>query len=195
MLLDYLAVCIGGFLLGGVLFSYHIPLWVGGVDVTRESEDHNPGTANAVKHAGAHVGLMCLMADMGKGFIPVRLGMTILNPASMWFSLVMLAPVLGHATAPFYRNIPGGKAIAVSFGVLMALRPLTDAVWILAALYILFSIVLVVRPNERRTVLTFGLFALWELLLRASAQPSVVAGCVLISLVVMWKNRKMPDAN
>ena len=190
MLTKRALLCALGYLLGGILFSYHIPMWVSGVDVTRESADHNPGTANAVKYAGAPVGMMCLMADMAKGFIPVRLGMELCPYEYLGFALIMLAPVLGHATAPFYRSIRGGKAIAVSFGVLMALRPVSDAVWILAGLYILFSLVIVIRPDERRTVVTFASFALWALLFRIRRQASLALGCVLLSLVVVWKNRK-----
>ena len=36
-----------GFLLGGVLFSYHLPKLLRGVDIVALSPDHNPGTANA----------------------------------------------------------------------------------------------------------------------------------------------------
>ncbi len=194
MELKYALIIVFGFLTGGILFSYHLPIWLRGVDVTALGADHNPGTANAVRYAGAPVGLLCLMADMFKGFLPVRVGMEWLNMESLWFAAVMTAPVLGHAIAPFYRRIPGGKAIAVSFGVLMALRPVTDAVWILAGLYILFSLVIVIRPDERRTVWTFAVFAIWMLTVRLKRQKAIALGCAVMSAVVMWKNRKAPAA-
>lgn len=192
MLLTYIEVCALGYLLGGILFSYHLPIWLKRVDVTKLGADHNPGTTNAVKYAGAPVGMLCLMADMAKGMLPVRLGMACLDMQNVFFALVMAAPVLGHATAPFYR-IQGGKGIAVSFGVLMALRPVSDAIWVLSGLYILFSVALVIHPNERRTVTVFGLFAVWAMFFRLRVQTGIAVGCLLLSLIVMWKNRKAPD--
>lgn len=189
MPIEYFLISALGYLLGGVLFSYHIPLFMRGIDIVEVSEDHNPGTANAVKYAGVSVGMICLAADLAKGFLPVWMGMQLLDPASIWFAGVMLAPVLGHATAPFYRFCSGGKAIAASFGVLLAVLPIMDGVWMLAGLYVFFSTLMRIRPNERRTVMTFGLFALWALLFRIRRQTSTALGCILIALTVIRKNR------
>ena len=54
----YLLFSLFGFLLGGVLFSYHLPRLLKGVDIRALSEDHNPGAANAVKYAGIPVGML-----------------------------------------------------------------------------------------------------------------------------------------
>lgn len=191
MTLEQAAVILMGYALGGVLFSYHIPRMLRGVDVTQVSEDGNPGTANAVRYAGAKVGMICLLADLMKGMLPVRLGMRLMEIDHPMFAVMMAAPVLGHATAPFYR-MNGGKAIAVSFGVLAALLPVSHAMWMLAMLYIVFSTIVPIFPNERRTVATFGLFALWALLLEKKRQEALARGCILMALVVMWKNKKAP---
>ena len=71
MPIEYFLISALGYLLGGVLFSYHIPLFMRGIDIVEVSEDHNPGTANAVKYAGVSVGMICLAADLAKGFLPV----------------------------------------------------------------------------------------------------------------------------
>lgn len=189
----YPAGAIAGYLLGGVLFSYHIPLWLKQIDITAISADGNPGGANAVKHAGAPVGLICLAADMLKGFLPVALCAYAADAGNLLFALVMSAPVLGHATAPFYRSVQGGKAIAVSFGVLLAVRRISKAVWVLAGLYLLFSLLVPVRPHEKRTVAAFGLLAVWALAAEAKRRPGVALGCMAISSVVMWKNRRAPE--
>lgn len=187
--LEYLCLAALGFLLGGVLFSYHLPMLLKGVDVTIESEDHNPGTANAVKYAGVPVGLLCLAADMLKGFLPVRIGLNTLNAENMWFALVLAAPTWGHAAAPFYQ-ISGGKGIAVSFGILLALLPVSGAFWALSGVYIVLSTVAPVHPNERRTIVAFAFLSLWGLLVEGRRKTSFALGYMAITTAVVWKNRR-----
>jgi len=188
MELKYALIIAFGFLTGGILFSYHLPKIIKGVDVTRESWDHNPGAANAMKLAGVPVGLVCLAADILKGFLPVRVGMNALNVESAWFAMVLTAPAWGHASALFYRK-PGGKAIAVSFGVLLALVPVSEAFWVLAGAYILFSTALPIRAHERKTVCSFAVLLLWSILFEGKRRLSVALGSAAISMIVMWKNR------
>ena len=186
--LKYLLCILLSYLSGAVLYSYHVPLLLKGVNVVAESEDHNPGTSNAFKRAGVPVGLLSLSLDMAKGYFPLELSAQMVGMAHPVFSLIMLAPVLGHATAPFYP-FPGGKAIAVSFGVLLGLLPESQVVFLLAALYVFFSVVRPIHPNERRSVWVFFLLAILSAAgsLYTRRFP-VMIGCLLISTVVISKN-------
>lgn len=184
----YLLFALLGFSLGSVLFSYHLPKLLKGVDICVLSADHNPGTANAFHHAGVPVGILCLLCDLTKGFVPVFLAMRSLDPRSPWFALVIAAPALGHAMAPLYHH-RGGKAIAATFGALLGLLPVSFLVFVLAALYLFFSLVRIIRPNERRTVVVFTLFA--ALAVADAAQTGrwpFALGAVLLSLTVIAKN-------
>ncbi len=186
--LRYLLAALFGFCLGGVLFSYHLPKLLKGVDVRQLSPDHNPGTVNAFKFAGIPVGILCLLCDLFKGFLPVFLAMRALDFSRLWFALVLCAPALGHAMAPLYHH-RGGKAIAATFGSLLGLLPVSFLVFLLAALYIFFSTIWIIRPHERRTVVTFGLFSL----LSAAAafytgRWSFCLGAALLSAVVIARN-------
>ena len=60
-----------GFLSGSVLYSRYLPKILKGVDIVALSEDHNPGTANVMKYAGVQIGILCLLCDLAKGFVPV----------------------------------------------------------------------------------------------------------------------------
>ena len=104
------------------------------------------------------------------------------------FSLVMLAPVLGHATAPFHKTI-GGKAIAVSFGVLLGIFPSSKAVIALAFWYILFAAVFRIRPNSKCSIITYMMFSLTVLCgtFFLNDLPYTV-GCLLISAVVIYRH-------
>ena len=112
-----------GFFSGSILYSLILPKWIKGVDIVAVSDDHNPGTANAMKYAGKLVGSLCLICDLGKGFFPVWIAAQFLPVGAFSFALVMAAPVMGHAFSPMLRG-RGGKAIAATFGVLLGLLPL-----------------------------------------------------------------------
>lgn len=184
----YLAAAFLSFCLGGILFSYHLPKLLKGVDVCEKSADGNPGTVNAFKLAGVPVGILCLLCDLGKGFLPVFLTARMLDPSRLWFALVLCAPALGHAFAPLY-HARSGKAIAASFGALLGLLPGSFLVFLLAALYLFFSLAVVINPHERRTVVVFGLFSAVALLSAFSSQRwSFALGSVLLSIVVIARN-------
>jgi len=178
-----------GFLSGSILFSYHIPLWFRHVDIVQASCDHNPGAANAVRCAGVPLGLVCVALDIAKGCWPVFAASRILGVDTPLMCPVMLAPVLGHALGLAYR-FRGGKAIAVTFGVLAGLLPLSRVVFVLAFWYVVFSVVIVVRPNEKRSVAAFGCFAASCLLLvlLRTHRWWLALGCLAVACVPAYKN-------
>ena len=184
-----------GFAMGGIMYGRILPEKLSHTDVSALSPDHNPGAANVFTYCGWKMGLLCLALDMGKGFLPVftacRLsGGDLTDPM---IAPLMLAPVLGHALAPFSRK-KGGKAIACSFGVLLGLLPGSAAVFVLAFLYILFSTLVKIDPHRRRSIVTFSLFGLIALVGGIfKAHFPVGLGCVLISVVVVIKHLPLLD--
>lgn len=183
---------LAGFLAGGVMFSQWLPRRLTGHDVTAESPDHNPGTANVFLVCGIPLGLTCLALDLLKGFVPVALAKNAVDWRSLLFAGVMVAPVLGHAMGVFNHG-RGGKCIATSFGVLAALLPGCGIVFWLAGLYILFSTLLRIRPVRWRSRVVFGLFgvlAFGRLLL--AGQPSLALGCAGIAAIAYHRHRA-PD--
>ena len=74
-----------------------------------------------------------------------------LDGLSPLLSLTLLAPVLGHAFPPGRR---GGKAITASFGALLGLFPRRRPLLLLAACYLFFSLLAVIRPHDIRSITT-----------------------------------------
>ena len=178
-----------GFLSGSVLYSQHLPWRLKRIDIIGISEDHNPGTANVVKYAGLPLGLLCLVCDIGKGFVPVFVAMRLCEVQDMMTALVLAAPVAGHAFSAFHRG-RGGKAIAVTFGTLLGLWPDTQLFLARCAFYLLFSLVVVIRPHERRTVFTFICYGVTALM-RAYAGKlplPISLGALLEAGIVIHKN-------
>ena len=181
---DALAYTAAGFASGSVLYSAYLPMLLKGVDITKASEDSNPGAHNAFQYAGVPVGMLCLACDMAKGYAPVLLAQGRVDVASPLFALVMLSPVAGHAFSPL-KHFHGGKGIAVSFGVLMALIPKRWMALLLAGAYLL-SLLLPVKPNEKRTVIAFSAFA--AIAIALDGPVSVKLGCLLVAMMVVYKN-------
>lgn len=174
-----------GFVLGSILFAYWIPRLFFKTDITKVPGDHNPGVANAYMQAGFFAGTLSLLCELFKGAVPVFLADRILDRDSMLFALVMAAPVFGHAF-PFFQKERGGKAIAVSFGVMIGLFPEIHPLFCLIFYYILFSLILTLRPHSFRSVITYGLFTLTVFLF--VPVNSIRLGCFIISAIVIYRH-------
>lgn len=186
-MIKYLFYIIIGYLSGSIMYAYLLPRFIKHIDVRMLSEDGNPGTANAFKHAGIPAGILVILCELLKGALPVWFAAHSVDISSLFFSLVLAAPVLGHAFPLFWKCKRGGKAIAVSFGVLLGLYPNLTPVLSLAALYILFSLVIVIKPHFFRSVITFFVFTICCLCSK-STPSSVTAGCFILSVTVIWKH-------
>lgn len=177
-----------GYVMGSVMNGYLLPKYLKGIDITKVSEDHNPGTANVMKYAGVPVGIVCLLFDIGKGYLPVVWATRFLTPASVFFAGILAAPVIGHAY-PLWKNSHGGKAIAVSFGVLLGIVRFSQSVFLLAGIYIAMLFFREIRPNERKSVYTFGIFGIAATIeLFVGKYPGICIGNMVIALIVMRKN-------
>lgn len=179
---------LGGFLFGSVMFCSLLPKTIAHINLSEISDDGNPGAFNVFRHCGAKLGIPCLLLDLLKGFLPVFLAGLFTDRGSWLFAAVIVAPVLGHAIGMFNR-FRGGKCIATAFGVTAGLIPATFVFFLLAALYILFSTIVKITPNRRRSIAVFTLFGVGAfLILIAGNQFPLAAGCALISIVANIKH-------
>ena len=181
----YIFYMVVGYLAGSMLFALEYPKIFKGVDVRRLSEDGNPGTYNAFVYGGIGCGILTLLSELAKGFMPVFLCGRQLGMDSLWFAGVMAAPVAGHAFSIFHRG-KGGKAIAVSFGVLAGLFPVYRPFISLVIFYLLFSLVLPVRSHRKRSLITFACVGLSCFF--TAEPPAVLAGVLLLSGIVVYKH-------
>lgn len=177
-----------GYLSGSILFARVVGQLVMHQDVTLESPDQNPGASNAFHYGGFWCGFFTLLGDMLKGFLPVLLYRDNVPDSSYSIGLafVLAAPVLGHTFPVFYR-FHGGKGIAVSFGSLLGLMPEMLPAYILAGVFIFFTVILQVTPHYHRTILTY-LCAMTCMMLFVK-DWSIVIGFALITIFVNLRMR------
>ena len=189
--LYYIIGIAGGFLMGGIMFSQILPQLVLGTDIQATSIDHNPGATNVFVNCGTAMGLLCLALDMLKGALPVILTAKLLGTQNMLFGLVLAAPVLGHAIAPFH-HFHGGKCIATAFGEMLGLYPFSHVgLLLLCTIYIVFSTIVKIQPNRIRSIVSFGLFGLSSaIILIHQGEYSIALGCCLIALTAIVKHSR-----
>ncbi|MBI4397263.1 MAG: glycerol-3-phosphate 1-O-acyltransferase PlsY [Elusimicrobia bacterium] len=116
---------IAAYLVGALPTAYIIAKWVKGVDIRRVGSG-NPGATNVFRSIGKGPGLLTLFIDMLKGWLPVWLCMQY-TAGSVAPLVVGLAAVAGHTWSPFLR-FKGGKGVATSGGVFLALLPLATLI-------------------------------------------------------------------
>ena len=143
-----------GYLSGSVLYARVSARLLHTEEALSRAEDQNPGAFNAFALGGFWCGVMTLLGDLAKGFLPVFFYCQRPFPPACPLALVLAAPVVGHVL-PVFFHFHGGKGIATSFGVLMGLFPELRPVMALAAVFILFAAVIRVTPNFACTIVTY----------------------------------------
>lgn len=178
----------GGFLLGSIMFCSFLPKVIAHVNISEISDDHNPGAFNVFKHCGAKLGIPCVLLDILKGFVPVFIASYVMDRNNWLFPLVIVAPVLGHAIGMF-NHFHGGKCIATSFGVTAGLIPITLIFLLLAIPFILFSTIIKIKPNSRRSIVVFTIFGVgaFIILLIEDLYP-IAVGCALVAIIANLKH-------
>lgn len=115
----FVLLVVGAFLLGSCPFSLWIGNWLLSRDI-RGYGDGNPGAYNVFRAGGRKSGVLALIADIGKGVPFVYLANYVLGLPMAMVMGVGLAAILGHAYSPFL-GFRGGKALAVTGGVLLTM--------------------------------------------------------------------------
>jgi glycerol-3-phosphate acyltransferase PlsY len=169
-------------------------LWVGrfarGVDV-RTLGSGNLGATNVYRSLGPALGILTLILDIAKGALPVWLLPHAAFAAAFpggpeWCRLAVgLAAVAGHVWT-FLAGFKGGKGVATTVGVLLALAP--AAFGIFALVFVL--VVAVTRYISLGSMLGAAAFAvaLAFLVPGGLRSPTFLLG-LLLALLVVFRHR------
>jgi glycerol-3-phosphate acyltransferase PlsY len=144
------------YLAGSLPFALWITRWVKGIDV-RDGGSGHVTTTNTIRQAGWLPGVLVLVLDISKGFLPAYLARHAGLPE--WaVGLVAAFVVVGHCW-PLFAQFRGGMGLAAAGGSILSASPLAFAVGL-------------------------GVLVLLVLLMRHAARASVVAA--LIQPAVFW---------
>jgi len=142
-MIGYILTALGSYLLGSIPTGFLVAK-ARGIDI-RTVGSGNIGATNVFRYLGVPAGVLVLLVDALKGWIAVVvLGRLIWNAfhggadpqAREWLAIIAgLSAILGH-NFTCWLHFKGGKGIATSAGVLIALVP-----WSLLVIFVVWIIV------------------------------------------------------
>ncbi len=169
---------IASYLIGAIPFGLMVGR-LAGIDV-RLSGSGNIGATNVARLLGKKFGVVTLVLDCLKGFLPIYLASRLL-PESPYREIVLLLcgimAVVGHMF-PLYLGFKGGKGVATGLGVFLFLSPAAIGI----SLLVFVAAVGLSGFVSVGSLLASGLFPLWLWLLGQPA-ASIATGAVIALLI------------
>lgn len=128
-MITFAILIIISYLLGSIPSSYILGKLLKGIDI-RNYGSKNVGFTNAFRYLGWRIGIAVLFFDILKGIIPAYHFPQYINENLGWISspsnsgLVFgMTTIIGHMFTVFLK-FKGGKGVATSLGVFLALTPI-----------------------------------------------------------------------
>jgi glycerol-3-phosphate acyltransferase PlsY len=184
-----LAAALASYVAGATPFGF-LAARMRGVDI-REHGSGNIGATNVIRVLGKRIGLPVFALDMLKGWLPVMLTRWILEPhgiTSDWPAIcAAVGAVLGH-NFTFWLHFRGGKGIATSAGVLLALLPIPLCA-ALATWALLFRTTRYVAVASIGASLMVPAATILLRFVRGTPGLPLVAFSVVIGLLAVWRHR------
>lgn len=150
-----------GYLLGSMPWGYWLPRILRGVNV-REAGSGSTGAANVWRTQGFKIGLGVALLDIAKGSAAALLGLWL--GGEVVGLLAGIAALVGHWRPVFIGFGRGGKIVATTGGVALALVPLAT----LAAATVWIATFLVTRYTSVASLVSAATLPLFAVLFGAS---------------------------
>ena len=171
------------YLLGSFPTSAIIARLVGGINLS-EMGSGNLGATNVTRVIGKKYGIITLIIDALKGFLPVFIAFKDYRYFHFSFailSIIMVAPIIGHSYS-VYIKFKGGKGVAAALGVFLAISP--EAV--IMALFI-FIVMALLSKYISLSSITTAFFMPFLIFYNLKNLDIFIASC-FISLLIIYKH-------
>lgn len=122
------------YFIGNFSTSYLVAKLFAKIDI-REHGSGNAGSTNVLRTLGVKAAALTFLGDLLKGVVAVYLGNK--YGGSMLALLCGVAVVIGH-NWPVFLGFKGGKGIATTIGVVIAIKPLVALICVSIGVVILF---------------------------------------------------------
>ena len=173
-----IVLLVASYLIGAIPFGLLVGK-VAGVDV-REHGSKNIGATNVNRLLGKKLGIITLLLDVLKGFVPIALATLMLGDAPhavIYACGCGVLAVVGHMF-PVYLGFKGGKGVATGLGVFLFLSPAAIAISVLVFL----AVVVFSGFVSAGSLAAAGLFPLWLYLL-GSSQTLIITAFIIAVLI------------
>ena len=190
----YIATAVIAYLLGSIPFGYILVRAFHGQDI-RDSGSGNIGATNVARSSPA-LGVLTLLLDAVKGLLAVTAGSLLAAkagraaatgpPLYAFAALAAVCAVIGHMF-PVWLKFRGGKGVATSVGVLLALAPKT----LLVALVLFVALVAVFRYVSLGSIIAAVAFPLIAYALHDyQSSPAILAAICAIAVLIIIKHHE-----
>ena len=176
----FILIMIAIYLIAAIPTGVVIARLMGGEDV-RQKGSGNIGATNVYRVAGKLAGVLTLVGDTLKGFLPLLAFKTWLEPTPTQLGIASAVAILGHCY-PVYLKFKGGKGVATALGIFLVISP--KAVFF--ALIVFILTVAITRYISLGSVLA-ALSAPLVILLLNHPQPIFLA-TLFIAALVIWRH-------
>lgn len=151
--LDFIMIAVA-YLCGSVPFA-QIMFFLIRRDDIRKYGSGNVGATNVARNVGMVPGIVTLLLDIVKGWLPVAAcGWVGIAPDSWTIALAAIAALLGHMF-PVWLGFRGGKGVATAVGVFAAI----NWVVLLCALAVFVVVILITRIVSLSSIIAAAAFA------------------------------------
>jgi acyl phosphate:glycerol-3-phosphate acyltransferase len=140
----------------------------------------NIGATNVMRAAGKTVGIITLLGDMAKGFIPTLLALHAGLPV-VFVVAVGFAAFVGHLF-PVFLGFKGGKGVATALGVYLALN------YLAIFLSIIIFVLVLLKWRYVSAGSLAGTAAMPLLLLALKSEPMYVYVSLIIGVFIFLKH-------
>ena len=168
------------YLLGSIPFGKLIAKRVARINITQRGSG-NIGATNVARELGITWGLVTLLLDMLKGFLPVFLYAHYILQAGIEFetclSAIGLAALLGHQFSIFMR-FRGGKGVATAIGIYLVISPLACLIAVIVFILTVYKWDFVSLGSMLAAIVMPGLLALF-----GKSQPLVTTSIIVAALI------------
>lgn len=185
--MTWLLIVILSYLIGSIPSGYLVAR-TQGIDI-RQHGSRNIGATNVLRVMGKKWGYLVFLCDSSKGFLAVKLGMVIAAQSSVVGGVIAaIACILGH-NYTFWLGFKGGKGIATSGGVILALFPIIVICCVLVVWVVVFYVgkYVSLASIAAAVVLPFAVFLIVEK--KGSEFWTLFGFSVLIGALAVWRHQ------
>ena len=169
-----------GYFIGNLSSSYFIGKAMRNIDI-REHGSGNAGTTNTFRVLGAPAGAIVFLCDVLKGALAAWIGLK-LTGTELGAVLAGGMAVIGH-NWPVFLKFRGGKGIASSLGMILALYPKIGLIILAAAMVLILATRYVSLGSISGAVLFPVLLAVYR------EPPGIILVGAILAVIALYRHK------
>ncbi|MFC1929191.1 glycerol-3-phosphate acyltransferase, partial [Chloroflexota bacterium] len=121
MIIEFVLLILGAYLLGSVPTAYLIARWRRGIDI-RQYGSGNVGAANVLATVSKRWSIPVTIFDIGKGALTVWVAKLLFPDIPAYQITAGIITIIGHSW-PIFLRFKGGRGVFTTLGVITMLSP------------------------------------------------------------------------